>query len=43
MNWAGEHRAFIVETYLKNNKSVTTVQREFCLHFGLKRYDSIPT
>ena len=40
---AGEHRAFIVETYLKNSESVTAVQRSFRSHFGLKRDDSIPT
>ena len=43
MNWSSEHRAFIVETYFKNNESVTAVQRAFRLHVGLKRQDSIPT
>ena len=42
MNWTGEDRAFIVETYFKNNESVTVIQRAFRLHFGLKRHDSIP-
>ena len=42
MNWTGEYRAFIVETYYKNNESVTVVQRASRLRFGLKRHDFIP-
>ena len=39
MNWTDEHRAFIVETYSKNNESVTAIQRTFRLHvIGLKRH-----
>lgn len=38
MNWMGEHCAFIVETFIKNNKS-----RAFCEHFRLGRHDPAPT
>ena len=38
MNWNGEHRAFIVETFFKQNESITATQRTFRLHFKLKRH-----
>ncbi|XP_014776286.1 uncharacterized protein LOC106873445 [Octopus bimaculoides] len=41
MNWTGEHCAFIVETFIKN-ESVTATQRAFCLRFRLGRYDPVP-
>ena len=42
MNWTGEHRAFIVETFIKTNKSVTVTQRAFRLHCNLGRHDPLP-
>ncbi|XP_036359394.1 uncharacterized protein LOC118763768 [Octopus sinensis] len=42
MNWTGEHRAFIVETFIKTNDSVTATQRAFRLHFNLGRHDPVP-
>ena len=42
MNWTGEHRAFIVETFIKTNESVTARQRAFRLHFNLGRHDPVP-
>ena len=42
MNWTGEHRAFIVETFIKTNESVTATQRAFRLHFKLGRHDPVP-
>ncbi|XP_036366112.1 uncharacterized protein LOC118766669 [Octopus sinensis] len=42
MNWTGEHRTFIVETFIKTNDSVTTTQRAFRLHFNLGRHDPVP-
>ena len=43
MNWNGEHRAFIVETFFKKNESITATQKAFRLHFKLKRHDPSPT
>jgi hypothetical protein len=40
--WSVEHRAFAVETYLKNNDSVVT-QRIFRRHFNIHRNDSVPS
>ncbi|XP_036366071.1 uncharacterized protein LOC118766599 [Octopus sinensis] len=42
MNWTGEHRAFIVETFIKTNDSVTATQGAFRLHFNLGRHDPVP-
>ena len=38
MNWTGEHRPFIVETFIKTSESVTATQRAFHLHFKLGRH-----
>ena len=27
MNWSGEHRAFVIEAYFKNNDSVITIKQ----------------
>ncbi|GBM68340.1 hypothetical protein AVEN_138181-1 [Araneus ventricosus] len=35
MVWSGEHRAFVIEAYLKNGNSVITSQRLFPRHFDL--------
>ena len=42
MNWTGEHRAFIVETFMKNNESETATRRAFRVHFRLGRHDPVP-
>lgn len=43
MNWTGERRAFIVETFFKTNESVTATQRAFRVHFRLRRHDPMPS
>ena len=40
--WSVQHRAFAVETYLKNNDSVKT-QLIFRRHFNIHRNDSVPS
>ena len=40
--WSVEHRAFTVETYLKNNDSVVVTQRIFRQHFNIHQNDSVP-
>ena len=42
MDWTGQHREFIEETFIKN-ESVTTTQKAFRLHLGLGRYIPVPT
>ncbi|XP_050302993.1 uncharacterized protein LOC126740872 [Anthonomus grandis grandis] len=42
MNWTGEHRAFVIETFFKSNESVITTQRNFRTHFALGRHDPVP-
>ncbi|GBL82575.1 hypothetical protein AVEN_263665-1 [Araneus ventricosus] len=42
MVWSGEHRAFVIEAYLKNGDSVITSQRLFRRHFGLDRNAKVP-
>ena len=39
MDWTGQNRAFIAETFIKN-ESVTATQKAF---FGLDRHDPVPT
>jgi hypothetical protein len=41
-HWSIEHRAFAVETYLKNNDPVVT-QRIFHQHFNIHQNDSVPS
>ena len=43
MAWSGEHRAFVVEQFVKNGKSVVAMQRSFRRHFSLNRHDPVPT
>ena len=43
MAWSGEHRAFVVEQFLKNGESVIATQRSFRRHFSLSRHDPAPT
>jgi len=42
MNWTGEHRAFVIETFMKSNESVITTQRTFRTHFALGRHAPVP-
>ncbi|XP_039299184.1 uncharacterized protein LOC120355018 [Nilaparvata lugens] len=42
MAWLGEHRAFVVEEFIKNGGSVTSTQRAFWIRFELCRRDSVP-
>lgn len=42
MNWMGEHHAFDVEMFIKN-ESIIATQRPFYLCFNLGRHDLIPT
>ena len=34
MAWSGEHRAFVVEQFVKNGESVVATQRSFRRHFS---------
>ena len=44
MAWSRQHRAFVVEEFIKNGGSVITTQRAFHLHFAIGRRDPmIPT
>lgn len=42
MNWTDDHRAFVIETLIKNNESVITTQRTFRTHFALGRHAPVP-
>ena len=42
MAWSGEHRAFVIEEFLKNGESVIATQRSFRKHFSLNRHDPEP-
>ena len=42
MNWTDEHRAFVIETFMKNNESVITTQRTLRTHFALGRHAPVP-
>jgi hypothetical protein len=41
--WSLGHRAFAVETYLKNNDSVVVTQRIVRRHFNIHQNDSVPS
>ena len=43
MAWSGEHRAFVIEEFVKNGKSVVATQRSFRRHFSLNHHDPVPT
>ena len=43
MAWSGEHRAFVIEEFVKNGESVVATQRSFRGHFSLYRHDPVPT
>ena len=42
MAWSGEHRAFVVEQFVKNGEPVVATQRSFRRHFSLNRHDPVP-
>jgi len=42
MAWLGEHRAFIVEEFIKNGGSPVTAQRAFRIRFALGRQEAVP-
>ena len=42
MSWSGEHGSFAIETFFKNNNSVTSTQRAFRMRFGLYATDAVP-
>lgn len=41
--WTIEHRVFSYDSYVKNDESVTAVQREFRRHFNIHRNEAVPT
>ena len=43
MAWSGEHRAFVIEEFVRNGESVVAMQRSFQRHFSLNRHDPVPT
>jgi len=38
----GEHRAFIVEEFIKNDRSLVATQHAFRIHFALGRWEAVP-
>jgi len=42
MVWLGEHRAFVVEEFIKNGGSPVATQRAFCIRFVLGRREAVP-
>ena len=42
MVWLGEHRAFIVEEFIKNGGSPVATQRAFRIRFALARREAVP-
>jgi len=42
MAWLGEHRAFIVEEFIKNGGSPVAKQRAFRIGFALGRRQAVP-
>jgi len=41
MVWLQEHRAFIVEEFIKNGGSPVATQRAFCIRFALGRREAV--
>ena len=41
--WTVEHRVFAFECFVRNNESVTAVQREFRRHFNIHRNIGVPS
>jgi len=42
MAWLVEHRAFIVEEFIKNGGSPVATERAFRIHFALGRREAVP-
>ena len=42
MAWSAEHRAFIVEEFIKNGGSAVATQRAFRIRFAPGRRDNVP-
>ena len=42
MTWLGEHRAFIVEEFIKNGGSPVATQCAFCIRFALGQREAVP-
>ena len=42
MAWLGEHRALIVEEFIKNGGSPVATQRAFRIRFALGRREAVP-
>ena len=42
MAWLGEHRAFIVEEFIKNGGTPVATQRAFHIRFALGRREAVP-
>jgi len=42
MIWLGEHRAFVVEEFIKNGGSPVTTQRAFRIRLALGRREAVP-
>ena len=42
MVWLGEHRAFIVEEFIKNGGSPVATQRAFRIRFAFGRREAVP-
>ena len=42
MAWSGEHRAFIVEEFIRNGGSPVATQRAFRIRFALGRRETVP-
>jgi len=42
MAWLGEHRAFIVDKFIKIGGSPVATQRAFHIRFALGRWEAVP-
>jgi len=42
MVWLGEHRAFIVEEFIKNGGTLVATQHAFRVRFALGRREAVP-
>jgi hypothetical protein len=42
MAWSGEHRAFIVEEFIKNGGLPVATKRAFRIRFALGRRETVP-
>jgi len=42
MAWLGEHRAFMVEEFIKSGRSPVATQHAFRIRFALGRWEAVP-